>query len=101
MQSDAIIENPGQSQPFEISWVDNETLKYSELGRHVLVRVEIESGLFSDERIIHASSVKRWIDSATGTKTYLTTTDREIIVFRIEGDFRLRQKNCRVAPDSS
>ena len=82
---------------FEISWVDDDTLKYAENGRHVIIGIDVQPGLLSGEVVVHADSIDSWVNADDGSTSPVSAVDREVIVFRLEGYDPLRKRRFRVS----
>ena len=95
-----MIEEQTPHPTFEISCVDEATVKYTESGRHILIDVELQQGLIFTERIIHAKSIDRWIDPENGSTVPVSAIDRKVIIYRLQGSNPLRGKNFRIEDDS-
>jgi len=95
-----MVEEQTPHPTFEISCVDEATVKYTESGRHILIDVELQQGLISTERIIHTNSIDLWIDPEDGSSVPVSTIDRKVITYRLQGSHPLRRKKFRIEEDS-
>ena len=88
--------------PFEISWVDDDTIKYAESGRHVLININVKPGLLSGARVIDAKSIVQWVSLEDGSVSPISSVDRQVIVYRLEGYdpvLKRRFRVCKGSPD--
>jgi hypothetical protein len=66
----------------QITWIDRETLEYSETGRSTLVWVDYGPGLFSKKRVLRTSSILEWNPAtrAGSVAMEITPADRARII---------------------
>ncbi|MBT8099489.1 MAG: hypothetical protein KJO82_07045 [Gammaproteobacteria bacterium] len=93
-------EDRGSRPHFDISWIDDDTLRYAEDGRHVLIGIDVNPGLLSGGVVVHADSIDHWINAADGSTSPVTDVDREVILFRLEGYDPLRKRRFQIARDA-
>lgn len=79
-----------------ITWIDRETLRYSENDFDTKIWVDFEPGLFNSGRIIKASSIITWNKHPLGTPKSISKKQREMIIEKIKLYYDAFNKKCRV-----
>lgn len=80
-----------------VEWVDRETLRYSKEGRSVLVWVDFEKGIFSNNKVIKSYSIKSWEDYAGNMINLIDENEKKEIINKIYEYYKIFGRTCRIA----
>ena len=79
-----------------VSWVDKETLRYSDALHSALIWVDFEPGLFSKGRIIKASSINTWESCPEDESPDISDDARTRILGKATEYYERHNVKCRI-----
>jgi hypothetical protein len=78
-----------------LTWVDRETVRYTEGEFSALVWVDYEPGFFARGRIIRTSSLATWETTPANAQREISPEQKQRIGADIQEYFRSQRRTCR------